>query len=176
MKQKSYFFLLLFSVAFYFFLTIAPFTYAQQVSLPNITPYWIKRVPYTTAVGLVLSKPKTSSSPIDSLLSPRNLLTTIPGSIGGLFIAAGSLFAWLRVRRKGKTFKNYLQKIELAEQTYMQNKGETKDSASKARKQYKETLSNLQNDIDLSTADKKIDDEQRTTLFHDLDRKLAQIT
>lgn len=176
MKQKSYFFLLFLSVSFYFLLTIVPPVLAQQdqLSSPNITPYWIKRVPYTTAAGLVLSKPKSTSSQDTSFFSSKNLLTTIPSSIGGLFIAAGSLFAWLRVRRKGKTFKNYLQKIELAEQTYMQSKGKTKASIMKALKQYKEVLSNLQNEIDLSTANKKIDDEQRTTLFHALDRKLTQ--
>lgn len=174
MYQKSYVFIFVFSAAFYFLLSVVSGAHAQQVSLPNITPYWIKRVPYTTAAGLILSKSKASSSPIDSLFSPKNLLTTIPGSVGGLSILAGSLFAWWRVRKKGKTFKSYLQKIELAEQTYQKNKGKTKESAQKALRDFKKTLTDFQNDIDLAAANKKIDEEQRTTLFHDLDRKLAQ--
>jgi hypothetical protein len=178
LKEKSIFLLVLLPILLSYLLIFPKQSAAQenQFSLPNnIQPFWIKRASYSTSEGLVLSRPKSPSAQDQSLFSSKNLLTTIPSAVGGLTIVAGSIFAALRVRGKTRTFKKYMEKISIAEQTFAQSQKEGKKPKASALKELKETFSNMQNEIDLATANKKIDEDQRTTLNHTLERKLSQL-
>ncbi len=170
MKFKHFFLAPLLFIVLYFGSYSPPYSFAQQnpLSMPSISPYWIKRAPYSTTTSLVLSKPKGGQMGQDnSFFSAKNLPTIIPSFIGGFSIFAGSLFTWLRVKRKNKMFKDYMQKISVEEEKYDKSKGV---------KALKEQFLNFQNEIDLLAANKKIDEEQRTTLSHAMERKLSELS
>lgn len=155
------------------FLSSPTYTYAQQdqqISIPRITPYWIKRAEYAVEESLVLSKAHGQTTS-DSIFSPKSLLTSIPSAIGGLAIVTGSLIAWFRVQGRGKTFKKYLAAIDIAQKVYLENKGNDKK---KAKKELQETFEKMETDIDLASANKKIDDSQRTTLDHTIERIVSE--
>ncbi len=175
MNFKSLFLVILLFLISYVSIDVVP-TFAQQLTIPNITPYWIKRTAYTTAEGLVLSKPKGSSSQDSSLFSSKNLFTTIPSAAGGLGILAGSLLTWWKVQGKRKAFKEYMKQIEVALEPLRENKEKGSANTKTLVNRVKESLTNLQTEIDLATANKKIDEDQRTTLEHTITRKLNELT
>lgn len=148
------------------------FAQTDQLSIPNITPYWIKRQAYDVSKSLVLSKNKVSQTPQDT--ATKNMLTVIPSVAGGGAIVIGSILTWLSVQKKQKEFKKYMNLIAMAEKEY----DETKIKNPKQHNidnQLKEKLSNLLEQADLATADKKIDNDQRTTISHTINRKFEEI-
>lgn len=146
----------------------------QQIAIPSITPYWIKRQAYDTATALVLSKGKGGSQN-PSFLSSVNLGTAIPSTAGALSIILGSMFTWIKLKSKHKLYEKYMQQITNAEMTFNQSRRGDPNTKKKAAKALEEVLLKSQEQIDLSAADKKIDAEQRTSLAHIIERKLAEV-
>ncbi len=150
------------------------FAQLDQLSIPNITPYWIKRQAYDTSKSLVLSKGKSSQASQDSFFSGKSLLTVIPSVAGGGGIVLGSVLTWLNIQKKQKMFKKYMDEIVQAEKEY----DEAKIKNPKQRNtlsQLKEKFSKLLEEADLAVGDKKIDDDHRTTISHTIERKLEEI-
>lgn len=157
-------------------ISFPPKAYAQdQISLPSITPYWIKRQVYSNAGALLLSKLKSAQAAQDSAFSPKGLLTIIPSILGGSAVAAGSVFAWLSVQKRKKVFKKYMNDIVLAENAYSSAVVDNPKNRVKMLAKLKEDFSALQEKADLSSANRQIDEQQRTTISHTIERKLEEI-
>jgi len=150
--------------------------YAQeQVKIPGITPFWIKRQVYYNAGALVLSKLKSAQAAQDSPLSPKGLLTIIPSILGGSVIAAGSVFAWLNSQKRKKVFKKYMEEVVSMENDYSSSVVNNPKNRAKSLAKLKEDFSALQEKADLSAANKQIDDQQRNSISHTIERKLDEI-
>ncbi len=147
--------------------------YAQeQLVIPNISPYWIKRQSYDNSSSLVLAKNKQAQSNQDSF---KGFLTIIPSIAGGGVIALGSILAWLNGQKRRKLFKQYMNDITLLEKDYSSSVLKNPKNRSRIIVKLKEDFSNLKEKADLSAANKAIDDDQRTTIFNTIERKLEEI-
>jgi len=166
-----YFFVFL----FFTFLCFAQHVHAQQIAIPSITPYWIKRATYDTSTALVLSKGKSSQTAQESFFANKSLLTGIPSVVGGASIVAGSILAWLGRGKKQKQFKKYMEMVTSSEKVYSQAKIKNPKTAGKQFAQLKDTFSKLQEEVDLAAANRKIDDQQRTTIENTIQRKLEEL-
>jgi len=163
-------------IVFFFKVHFVHTVYAQQqINIPGISPYWIKRQAYDNAGALVLSKLKSAQAAGDSLFSPKGLLTIIPSVLGGSVIAAGSVFAWLNSQKRKKVFKKYMEEITSIENVYSSSVINNPKNRLKSLTKLKEDFSALQEKADLSSANKQIDEQQRTTISHTIERKLDEI-
>lgn len=156
--------------------------YAQQdnsgdITIPNVTPYYIIRRPYTNPQAAVLNQrnKKGTATRGESFFSGNNLTTIIPGIAGGLSLIGGGILTWIKVTKKKRTFQAYMKKVDAAYDTYTNDKKSKPKEQNKLRTILRENLKLLQEEAELAAANKIIDQEHVTVIAHQIQKKLETL-
>ncbi len=164
--------LILIIVAVYFsFPKTQLFAQTDQIFIPNVTPAFILRTPYQTASsGAIIRKGSTTTT---TTTNPVFNLAVIGPALGGILtVLLGSGFTWFKLNRRKKTFNSYMKHFMDVETTY---KTQLEQKEKNAKKTFVDILLQIQQEVELAAADKKIDEEQRTAISHRIQRKLDEV-
>ncbi len=97
-----------------------------------------------------------------------------PGILGSAGVLAGSAVAWYTLRKKTKTFTTYYQQISEAQRVYQSELTSGSTSKAQAKATYKKTLTLIQEEAELTAAQKKLDQEQLTAIVNKINRMLNE--
>lgn len=94
-----------------------------------------------------------------------------PGILGSVGVIAGSAVAWYTLQKKNKTFSSYYSQIAEAQTQYEQEltSGVSKQAA---KSKFKHRLTLIQEEAELTAAQKKLDGEQLTAIINKVQRML----
>lgn len=144
-----------------------------QVYATTLTPLQRAEMRYAKLHGFLTPAPLRKATTQPSLIGQlwKNVGPAILGSTG---VIAGAAIAWYTLRKKNKAFTSYYQRIGAAQERFEQELRSENDK-SKAQKNIKRDLTQIQEEAELTAAQRKLDQEQLTAIINKIDRILKNI-
>lgn len=167
------------SIAIFF---VSPPVFADEAqSFDNrVTTPFVKRSAYNIASGegSTLAKHGKSSKSQNSSFSPfSNTTTGILSAIGGgISVIGGAVFTWVRYKRKNSLFNSYLKQIEDQKRIFQAEIKSKPENKGKILTGLQEIFKKIQENAELASADKKIEESQMTVIDHKIERVLAEVS
>jgi hypothetical protein len=127
------------------------------------------------AVRIAQVKPRATPIAVRIVRAPAkapSLLSKIwssvgAGVLGSVGVVAGAGVAWYTLNKKKKLFSVYYEQIKGAQQRF---------SAEHNKENFKKELTLIQEDAELTAAQKKLDQEQLTAIINKIDRMMKEVS
>lgn len=174
------FVLFIYLVLISFFIVHPAFAQFSQSFDAHVNTPFIKRSNYESSYSssIVLNVPTKSHKGQSSSFSPfSNTTTSILSSVAGvLSVFAGTIFTWVKLKRKNSMFNKYLKQIEDERKQALGMIHSSSSDREKILKSVQVIYKNIQENADLSAADKKIEDIQLTVISHKIERAINDLS
>ena len=162
--KKKFVYMFIVSMAF-----LLPTT-THAATINAVHPRVISVISTPTPAHIVRKTPEKKPS----LLT--NIWNTIgPPILGSTGVIAGTAVAWYTLRKKNKTFTSYYGQISEAQQRYLQNLQSGEMDQAQAKANLKKELTLIQEEAELTAAQKKLDQEQLTAIINKVQRMIDDV-